>query len=54
MYAAGYEVKQVSKVKILGHIIQSNLHNDKQIGKIISNINNDLFNIKKLGNKTLL
>ena len=26
---SGYKVKQVSKVKILGHIMLSNLHNDK-------------------------
>ena len=52
MYASGYKVNQVSKVKILGHIIQSNLRNDKQINKTISNINNRLFNIKKLGNQT--
>ena len=52
MYASGYKVNQVPKVKILGHIIQSNLRNDKQISKTISNINNHLYNIKKLGNKT--
>ena len=37
---------------MLGHIIQSNHHNDKQINKTISNINNRLFNIKKLVNQT--
>ena len=35
MYASGYKVNQVQKVKILGHIIQSNLHNDKQINKTL-------------------
>ena len=54
MYADGYKVKQVTQVKILGFIVQSNLHNDKQIGKTISNINNRSYNIKKLGNQTLL
>ena len=52
MYASGYKVNQVPKVKILGHIIQSNLRNDKQINKTISNINNHLYNIKKLGTQT--
>ena len=32
--------------------MQSNLHNDKQIAKTISNINNRLYNIKKLGSHT--
>ena len=54
MYASGYKVNQVSKVKILGYIIQSNLRNDKQINKTISNINNRLYNIKKLGTQTLI
>ena len=52
MYASGYKVNQVPKVKILGHIIQSNLSNDQQINKTISNINNRLYNIKNLGTKT--
>ena len=52
MYASSYKVNQVPKVKILGHIIQSNLRNDKQINKRISNINNHLYNIKKLGTQT--
>merc|ERR1712240_508128 len=52
MYASGYKVKQVQHSKILGHIIQSNLRNDRQINKTIANINNCLFNIKKLGNNT--
>merc|ERR1711867_138026 len=50
--ASGYKVKQVSKVKILGYIMQTNLHNDKQIAKTISNINNHLHNIKKIGSHT--
>ena len=52
MYADKYRVKQVEKVKILGFQIQSNLHNDAQITKTISNINNRIYNIRKLGNKT--
>ena len=43
--AAGYGVNQVQKVKILDFYIQSNLQNNSQINKIISNINNQLFNI---------
>ena len=39
-------------MKILGFHIQSNLHNDAQIAKTISNINNRIYNIRKLGNKT--
>jgi len=42
---SGYTVKQVTKVKILGVIIQSNLKNNCQINKIISNLNNRLYNI---------
>ena len=52
MYASCYKEKQVAHVKILGHIIQSNLQNERQINKTVANINNRLFNIKKLGNKT--
>ena len=52
MYADKYRVKQVEKVKILGFQIQSNLHNDAQIMKTISNINNRIYNIRKLGNNT--
>merc|ERR1712240_282831 len=52
MYADKYKVKQVNKVKILGFHIQSNLYNDAQIGKTISNIDNRLYNIKKFGNQT--
>ena len=52
MYASGYKVNQVQKVKILGHIIQSNLHNDKQINKTTANINNSIYDIKKLGTQT--
>ena len=52
MYASGYKVSLLQKVKYLGHIIQSNLHNDKQINKTIANINNRLYNIKKLGTQT--
>merc|ERR1712240_35946 len=52
MYVDNYKVKQVEKVKILGFQIQSNLHNDAQITKTISNINNRLYNIKKLGSQT--
>ena len=52
MTASGHKVKQVSKVKILGYIMQSNLHNDRQIAKTISNINNRIYNIKKLGPHT--
>merc|ERR1712240_73174 len=52
MYAGKYRVKQVDKVKVLGYHIQSNLHNDAQVNKMIANINNRIYNIKKLGNKT--
>ena len=52
MVANGHKVKQVQHVKILGYIIQRNLQNDRQMNKTISNINNRLYNIKKLGNKS--
>ena len=52
MYAGKYRVKQVDTVKILGYKIQSNLHNDAQVNKTISNINHRIFSMKKLGNKT--
>merc|ERR1712243_473327 len=51
MVANGHKVKQVQHIKILGYIIQRNLQNDRQINKTILNINNRLFNIKKVGNK---
>ena len=54
MTASGHKVKQVAKVKILGYTMQSNLHNDKQIAKIISNINNRLHNINKLATHTTI
>merc|ERR1712240_44833 len=54
LVANGHKVKQVQQVKILRYIIQRNLQNDHQINKTISNINNRLFNIKKLGNKSTL
>ena len=52
MKANNYIVKQVNKVIILGYTIQSNLKNDAQINKLISNLNNRMYIIKKLGNKT--
>merc|ERR1712240_523038 len=52
MYAGKYRVQQVDKVKVLGYHIQSNLHNDAQVAKTIANINNRIYNIRKLGNKT--
>merc|ERR1712240_891276 len=52
MYANKYRVQQVDKVKVLGYHIQSNLHNDAQVAKTIANINNRIYNIRKLGNKT--
>merc|ERR1712239_47365 len=52
MVAKRHKAKQVQHLKILGYIIQRNLQNDRQINKTISNINNRLFNIKKLGNKS--
>ena len=44
--ASGHKVKQVTKVKILGYTMQNNLHHDKHIAQITSNINNRLYNIK--------
>ena len=52
MQASNFIVNQVKKVKILGYTIQSNLKNNAQIGNILSNLNNRIYNIKKLGNKT--
>ena len=46
--ASGHKVKQVNKVKILGYTMLNNLHHDKHITKVTSNINHRLFNIKKL------
>ena len=54
MTASGHKVKQVSKVKILGYTMQSNLHHDKHIAQITSNINNRLHNIKKLASHTTI
>ena len=54
MTASGHKVKQVSKVKILRYMMQSNLHHDKHIAQITSNINNRLHNIKKLAMHTTI
>ena len=54
MTASGHKVKQVSKVKILGYTMQSNLHHDKHIALITSNINNRLHNTKKLASHTTI
>ena len=52
--AGGHEVKQVSIVKILGFKIQHNLQNSSQVNGLISNLNNRLYNIRKMGNKTII
>ena len=52
MRADNHIVKQVDKIKILGFYIQSNLSNHSQIQKLISNLSNRLYNIKKIGSKT--
>ena len=44
----------LQQAKILGFTIQSNLKHTKQINTTISNINNRLYNIKKLGTQTKL
>ena len=52
--ASGHKVKQVTKVKILGYTMQNNLHHDKHIAQITSNISNRLYNIKKLATNTTI
>ena len=52
MRADNHIVKQVDKIKILGFYIQSNLSNHSQIQKLISNLSNRLYNVKKIGSKT--
>lgn len=54
MKASGHKVKQVSKVKIPGYIMQSNLRHDRHIAHITSNIHNRLHNIKKLSSHTTI
>ena len=41
-------IKQVNKAIILGYTMLNNLHHDKHIANVTSNINHRLFNIKKL------
>ena len=52
--AGGHEVKQVSMVKILGFKIQHNLQNSSQVNGLISNLNNRLYNIRKLASNTTI
>ena len=44
--ASGHKMKQVTKAKILGYTMQNNLHHDKHIAQLTSNINNRLYNIR--------
>ena len=52
--ASGHKVKQVNKAKILGYTLLNNLQHNKHIATITSNINNRLFNIKKITPNTTI
>ena len=48
MTASGHKVKQVSKAKILGYTLSNDLNHDKHISAMTANINNRLYNIRKI------
>merc|ERR1712208_27317 len=52
MTSSGHKVKQVNKAKILGYTLSNNLQHDKHIATITANINNRLFNIRKITQST--
>ena len=52
MMASGHKVKQVSKAKILGYTLSNNLNHDKHISALTANINNRLYNIRKITHNT--
>ena len=52
MMASGHKVKQVNKAKILGYTLSNNLNHDKHISTLTANINNRLYNIRKITHNT--
>ena len=52
MMASGHKVKQVNKAKILGYTLSNNLNHDKHISALTANINNRLYNIRKITHNT--
>merc|ERR1712240_399838 len=48
MTASGHKVKQVNKGKILGYTLSNDLKHEKHISAITANINNRLYNIRKI------
>ena len=48
MTASGHKVKQVSKAKILGYTLSNDLNHDKHISAMTANINNRLYDIRKI------
>ena len=52
MTASGYKVKQVTKAKILGYTMSNDLKHDKHISALTGNINNRLYNIKRISNNS--
>merc|ERR1712240_894556 len=54
MTASGYRVKQVTKAKILGYTLSNDLKHDKHLSALTANINNRLYNIRKVSNNSTI
>ena len=54
MTASGHKVKQVSKAKILGYTLSNDLKHDKHISAMTANINNRLYNIRKIAHNSTI
>merc|ERR1712115_482023 len=54
MMASGHKVKQICKAKILGYTLSNNLNHDKHISTLTANVNNRLYNIRKITHNTTL
>merc|ERR1712240_991041 len=54
MTASGHKVKQVSKAKILGYTLSNDLKHDKHISALTANINNRLYNIRKISQNSTI
>merc|ERR1712240_336849 len=54
MTASGHKVKQVNKAKILGYTLSNDLKHDKHISTLTANINNRLYNIRKISQNSTI
>merc|ERR1712240_550491 len=54
MTASGHKVKQVNKAKLLGYTLSNDLEHDKHISALTANINNRLYNIRKVSHNSTI